>query len=76
MKFSDDTKMETYVKSGYAIGPQRFFTTNGNFLNITDTNTGQIILSETDENFLAIFACQNEVHDFGPRCVIFQNEGF
>jgi len=76
LKFSDDTKMETYVKSGYAIGPQRFFTTNGNFLNITDTNTGQIILSETDEKFLAIFACQNEVHDLGPRCVIFQNETF
>ena len=68
--------METYVKSGYIIGPQRFFTIDGNFLNITDTSTGQIILSQSNEILLAMFACQEKIQDLGPRCVIFQNETF
>ena len=68
--------METYVESGYIIGPQRFFTIDGNFMNITDTSTGQIILSQSNEILLAMFACQKKIQDLGPRCVIFQNETF
>ena len=68
--------MKSYVKAGHIIGPQRFFTIEGKFLNITDTKTGDIMLSQLGDKSKLMFGCHRIVNENAARCIIFQNDAF
>ena len=68
--------MKSYVKAGHIIGPQRFFTIEGKFLNITDTRTGDIMLSQLGDKSKLMFGCHRIVNENAARCIIFQNDAF
>ena len=68
--------MKSYVKAGHIIGPQRFFTIEGKFLNITDTRTGDIMLSQLGDKSKLMFGCHRMLNENAARCIIFQNDTF
>ena len=68
--------MKSYVKEGHIIGPQRFFTIEGKFLNVTDTRTGDIMLSQFGDKSKLIFGCHRMLNENAARCIISQNDTF
>ena len=68
--------LNTYVKSGHIIGSQRYFTMDGQFMNMTDARTGLTTLSEFVGKSKLIFGCHKNLIEKAPRCIIVQNDTF
>ena len=66
--FIDKTIMKGFAHSGHLIGPQRFFDEeNGNFVNITETDSGKVYLRQYTQNEepVALFGC-HEIYLSSP----------
>ena len=72
--FFDNTMLKGFAHLGHLFGPKRYFDIgNSNFLNITETESGDVYLKKYTQNgkSIALFGCHDTSE--GKRCIVLTN---
>ena len=72
--FFDKTMLKGFAHLGHLYGPQRYFNIeSSSFLNITDTESGDVYLRQYTQNekSVALFGCHETKE--GKRCIVLTN---